>query len=171
MALLPSPPHCCCSRRQHTGSYRSALLHTKPFCILSLWSKMHFPHLRFLAEIQEMFCSPGSYHTWEILSLSPLIQFVHISHPLAICLFLCTSCLSGRELFQAKVIYLILTSCKQRSQHIIGSQKYVLNSIDIGNRMLGQRMNLYTCCHSFSSKRDDSNAADHLKKKTFPWSH
>ena len=36
VALLPSPPHHCCSRRQHTGSYRSALLHTKPFLILSL---------------------------------------------------------------------------------------------------------------------------------------
>ena len=83
--------------------------------------------------------------------------------------------MSGWELFQAKVIYLIhlslsLPSCKQRSQHITGSQKYVLNSIDIVNRMLGQRMNLYIGCFSFSSKRDDRNAIDHLKKTKFPWS-
>ena len=66
---------------------------------------------------------------------------------------------------------LSLPSCKQRSQHIIGSQKHVLNSIDIGNRMLGQRMNVYTCCFPFSSKRDDSNATGRLENIKFLWSH
>ena len=87
---------------------------------------------------------------------------------------MCTSCMSGWELFQAKVIYLIHLSlspqlqAKESTHHRV--PKYVLNSIDIVNRMLGQRMNLYIGCFSFSSKRDDRNAIDHLKKTKFPWS-
>lgn len=107
---------------------------------------MPFPHLCFLAEIQETFCPPRPCHLRDSVSL---ISFNFCtSRSLAICLFMCTSCLSDWELLQAKAIYLIrlsLSSSNQKSQHIVGSPKYVLTSTDICNRMLGQRINLHTC--------------------------
>lgn len=131
---------------------------------------MPFPHLCFLAEIQETFCPPGPCHLRDSVSL--LSFNFCTSQSLAICLFMCTSCLSDWELLQAKAICLIrlsLPSSNQKSQHIVGSPKYVLNSIDICNRMLGQRINLHTCWFFFffSSKRDDRSAIGHLKKTKF----
>ena len=113
-------------------------------------------------------------HLRDSISLSFHSIFAHFTFPCNLLLYVHflhvrLGTLPGQgNIFNSPLSLSPQLQAKESTHHRV--PKYVLNSIDIVNRMLGQRMNLYIGCFSFSSKRDDRNAIDHLKKTKFPWS-